>query len=170
MYLFLSSNDCKSTHPENSVYDFTIDLPKSVLLNGQYECSMVEYILENRNENEHVPARMTLHSDSVSPSSAIIPNELFSQNSRMKESLYIFCDICETSYIKEKYLPILKIAHKYRSNYGAYYMNINTNYFNRIRVYIRDEHLNFPSFSVNLFKCTLHIRKKKKNGTYPLHP
>lgn len=42
MYLFLNSIDCLKSHPDNNVFDFTIDLGKQLVLKGKYQCALTE--------------------------------------------------------------------------------------------------------------------------------
>ncbi|OOY49215.1 hypothetical protein BOW37_12775 [Solemya velum gill symbiont] len=41
-FLYLTNEDSKDTHPENTVTDFTIDLPKPLNLEGTWECALLE--------------------------------------------------------------------------------------------------------------------------------
>lgn len=42
MYLFLSSTDCVASHPDNSAWDFTIDLKQYFHLKGKWECALMD--------------------------------------------------------------------------------------------------------------------------------
>ncbi len=42
MFLFLSSEDCLDTHPENNAWDFTVDFPKLLHTSGKWECALIE--------------------------------------------------------------------------------------------------------------------------------
>ena len=41
-YLFISSNDSAEDYPNNKWYDFTIDLPGEWILEGDWECALLE--------------------------------------------------------------------------------------------------------------------------------
>lgn len=125
MYLHLSSNDSKDTHPNNENWDFTIDLKKDVWCIGEWECSLVDcnYISK-------------------------------------KDELYLFCDICSDSFIHNNYLPLLRIISGEIRN--LFYLPITREHISRIRVYIRNEKGEVPSFSSENFRCTLHVRKITK--------
>jgi hypothetical protein len=41
-YLFLSSGDSKNLHPANNASDFTVQLPRIISLEGQWECGLTE--------------------------------------------------------------------------------------------------------------------------------
>lgn len=41
-YLFISSNDASRDYPNNKWYDFTFDLPEEVILQGEWECGLLE--------------------------------------------------------------------------------------------------------------------------------
>ena len=43
-YLFLSSEDSTSTHPSNSMFDFTIEFPQPLELEGKWECALTEIV------------------------------------------------------------------------------------------------------------------------------
>ena len=42
MYLFLNSNDSKSLHPDNSPFNFTVELPTPLELHGDWKCALAE--------------------------------------------------------------------------------------------------------------------------------
>ena len=41
MYIFLSSSDCRDSHPENNAWDFTIDL-NCLQFDANWECSLTD--------------------------------------------------------------------------------------------------------------------------------
>ena len=41
-YLFLSSNDSVTDYPTNRWYDFTVELPGQLILDGEWECGLLE--------------------------------------------------------------------------------------------------------------------------------
>ena len=43
MYLYVSPADSKLLYSDNKVSDFTVDLPKSLELNGRWLCALVEW-------------------------------------------------------------------------------------------------------------------------------
>jgi hypothetical protein len=42
VYLFLDSRDSLNFHPANTLDDFIITLPKICILNGSWECALLE--------------------------------------------------------------------------------------------------------------------------------
>ena len=136
-YLVLSSNDYSETseiYAENSADDFTIDLTETFVLSGAYECAITYLYCEKKNNN--------------------IKNQL----------LYLFCDICVDSYIREQRLPILKLFdNRVRADNNSLiqqYIPLKTNSFNKIRIYIRNSTLKPGTASgLKFVSCVLHIRK-----------
>ena len=47
MYLFISSDDCLSLHPENTSTNFITELPKPLYLEGEWSCAVVRLNLGN---------------------------------------------------------------------------------------------------------------------------
>ena len=43
MFVFLSSGDSADLFPNNTPYDFTVALPETIELNGEYYCALVSY-------------------------------------------------------------------------------------------------------------------------------
>ena len=43
-YLFLSSKDSLRDYPNNKWYDFTVDLPSELILEGDWECALMDGI------------------------------------------------------------------------------------------------------------------------------
>ena len=41
-YLFISSKDSSRDYPNNKWYDFTLDLPSELILQGEWECGLLE--------------------------------------------------------------------------------------------------------------------------------
>lgn len=77
--------------------------------------------------------------------------------------VYVYCDICETSVINGKRLPILRIIRKAGEIFNVpYYIPISQKTISGIRVYIRDSDYDPISFSKRVLRCTLHIRKSRR--------
>lgn len=46
-FLFCSSKDCINFHPENNSNDFIVELPKTLHLDGDWECALLDVTFEN---------------------------------------------------------------------------------------------------------------------------
>ncbi len=46
-YLHLSSQDSKVSHPWNSAYDFTVEIPRPFYLDGSWECGLLDIEFPN---------------------------------------------------------------------------------------------------------------------------
>jgi hypothetical protein len=76
------------------------------------------------------------------------------------ENLFLYCDICEYSYVGSKLLPVLRLVnHNSIEFYNLIYMKVNNKEINRLRLYIRDKKNNIPSLDVKEVNCTLVFRK-----------
>lgn len=135
LYFFLSSEDyLTSIYPNNTPIDFICDLTETYSLEGDYECSVIDLIIKKRS------GRPT------------------------PRTLYLFCDICSDSYVKETKLPLVKIIDTKNKELSLpIYINVKSSQFNKIRMYIKDGNLNTASVSpITVLMCTLHLRKKRQ--------
>lgn len=124
MYLFLTSNDCLDSHPNNHAWDFTTDLKTYVPLVGRWECALMDIRYTGKNEE-----------------------------------LYVYTDLCQSSYVSDSYLPILRIISNSTSTFtNPYFIPTSLDYVNQIRVYIRTKEGNIPSFTPKHLRCTLQIQ------------
>ena len=128
MYLFLDSNDSKSSHPQNSAFDFIVELPRPLNLQGEWKCALVE----------------------------------IAYSASVDEDLYVFCDICEYSYIDDGYKPILRIVNGSDIFDKLIYIPITVPTAARIHMYIKDRKGNIPSVDITSLRCTLHIKHGKQ--------
>jgi len=48
--IFLDSGHCQDIYPSNAAQNFTIHLPRSVHLKGEWECALVQFVMEGRSE------------------------------------------------------------------------------------------------------------------------
>ena len=73
--------------------------------------------------------------------------------------LYMFCNICDTTFVREKTLPILRIIRQPNEIFAVpYYIPIYQKNISTVHVYLRDKYYNPVSFSKDYLRCTLHIR------------
>ena len=125
MYLFLSSSDCKKSHPNNNAWDFTVDLTTYLQLNDIWECALTDINYAGDFGD-----------------------------------LYVFTDLCASSYVNNSYLPILRVTSSASVFNAPYFIEIPRNFIERIRVYIRTRNGNPPSFTPEHLTCTLRLRRK----------
>ncbi len=125
MYLHLSSNDSKSTHPDNKPFEFTVNLPRNLILNGAWEIALTE---------------------------------IYFQGKSGSKNLYIFTDICESSYVADTFLPLLRIVKRSGPLDIPYYIKLSQDFVSELKVYIRTDGLKEPSFLIGTLRCTLHLR------------
>ena len=71
------------------------------------------------------------------------------------EDLYVFCDLCEHSYIKDTSLPILRIVPKMGEFQNLYFHSVTRSNIQRIRIFITNSRLETPSQDVGPIRCTL---------------
>ena len=123
MYLFLSSDDCLDSHPDNHAWDFTVDLGKYVNLKGEWECALMDL------------------------------------RSPLKGEVYVYSDLCASSFVSGSYASILRIVNNRTTMDPPYYMPVAHDYVGHVRVYIRTEKNEMPSFTNKRLTCTLHLRR-----------
>ncbi len=129
-YLHLSSEDSKASHPENSAYDFTVEIPRPLYLDGIWECGLAEIVFPNDVETNTVHVCCDLIEDSY---------------------------VCDTFYPILR--TVFNTTREYRTTLAYQYVKVKTDSFQRVRIFIRGDnlkHLDSGSDSVN---CTLHLRK-----------
>lgn len=76
----------------------------------------------------------------------------------------ICCDIVEESYIKDKYLPVLRAGGQ-TSFTNPYYLKIRTNYIPRIHFQVYNK--NLKPVGWKSVKLTLHLQKWPKETEKP---
>lgn len=132
-YLHLYCGDSLEKHVDSHAGDFLVDLPRTYVLEGQWECALTELTFVS--DFEKLINRIYVCSDLVVQSYA------------RGTSLPILrpVDITEN----EKNVLVFN---------PAYYLRIHRQAFNRIRIFIRDEELNPCRFKIDRLYCTLHFR------------
>ena len=136
-FLYLSSDDSEAFYPDNKPNHFTVKLPGTLKLPGQWECALTEVVY---------------HTEFNSP---------------RPQSLYICSDIVQVSYGCDALLPILrKVAVPASLNMKAilsfpqnFYIPMAQEELQYITIYIKDEILEDPSFEIGPFNCSLHLRR-----------
>ena len=73
--------------------------------------------------------------------------------------LFLYCDLCESSFVHGNYLPLLRFVKKVSIYERPMFFPISREVVSRLRLYIRDAEGKVPSFNIKELKCTLEIRK-----------
>ncbi len=76
---------------------------------------------------------------------------------------YIYCDICDTSFVGRESLPILrrifpKKSYDHKIYNSKYYIPVSKPWTTSIKLYIKPIPINDKSFELDTFNCTLHIK------------
>lgn len=75
-------------------------------------------------------------------------------------TLYIMCDLCSASFVMGNYLPVLRVVHRahFVSN-APYFVPVSRDSVGHLRMYIRTEALEKPSFAPEKLTCTLQLKR-----------
>ena len=76
-----------------------------------------------------------------------------------RSELYIYSDICSSSYVNNGFLPLLRIGNKSMSFQHPYFLTIPHSNISHIRIYIRTKSGETPAFTPKVLRCTLQLRK-----------
>ena len=84
----------------------------------------------------------------------------------LTDSVYVFSDICDQSYVLNSSEPVIRLLYPSNSSTSysftnRYYLPIKQKAFTRIRVYIRDSDMTYASRLTHDIQLTLHARLKK---------
>ena len=131
-YFYITSDDSKEQHPENKGSDFTVELTKSINLEGDWECSLKQ----------------------VGFSSDIDTDILYICSDLCEESL-----ACGSFYPVLRVVSN-KTKKTWRSLTfnDPYYVRLRGQSIQRIRIFLRGVQL-APVTLDTLLTCTLHLRK-----------
>ena len=137
-YLFLSSEDSKDLYPQNTPQDFTVQLPERIQLTGEWTLALVEI--------EY-------------PTS-------FSRNP--PASLWFEVDLCETSIVGDRKLPVLRRLPvtsipnnetKRLTFDPLLHLPIRQYDFDKVHIHIKEPTGLPASFADGLSSCTLQFLK-----------
>ena len=134
-YVFLSSDDSIHLYPDNGPKEFTVNLGKSINLEGKWKCALKE---------------ITYHFNDALP-----------------ETIYVLCNKCEQSYVRNNYMPVLRRLHfpfeteglYTETFYEAFYMNVSDNNISNITISIRGIDDSDVEFDYHAIKCVLHFKR-----------
>ena len=73
------------------------------------------------------------------------------------EELYVFCDICEQSYVKDHKLPLMRIITHTGEVTIPYYTPVTRRNIQRMRIYIRNKDLEAPALDIGPVRCTIGL-------------
>ena len=76
-----------------------------------------------------------------------------------EEELFIFCDLCEDSYIKDNSLPILRTVSNIGEFSNLYFHTVTRKSIQRIRIYITNKNLDKPSYDIGPVRCLLILKE-----------
>ncbi len=133
--LFLSSKDSEEICPENDSGTFTIDLGKSLQLPGHWRVQLLSFRCHLTKDQEVE-----------------------------RKNLFIFSDICESSFVRDSYQPVLanfyydgnsnKIRRIEEVVRHPHSVAVVPHVVQRIKIYIRDQDMKIPSFTKGTSDCT----------------
>ncbi len=133
--LFLSSKDSEDICPGNDSGNFTIDLGKALQLPGHWRVQLLSF-------------RCHLAKDQKVE----------------RKNLMVFSDICESSFVRDHYLPVLanfyydgnsnKVRRIEEVVKHPHSVAVVPHAVQRIKIYIKDQNLQTPSFTKATSDCT----------------
>ena len=91
----------------------------------------------------------------------------FHASTVINETLYLFSDIVDYSYVRNSMEGILRLlpqsnSNKYQLFNNVYYLSLKNQSFSQIGIYIKNKNLHFASSLTGVVELTLHLRKRKK--------
>lgn len=133
-YLFLNSSLSKNLHPSNTPLDFTVELPHSYELNGQWACGLKEIQLSVRENIVYVCSD--------------ICEESYAENTMIP-------------ILRTLHKPEGNSSLAYFHFDDPMYVKLKAKVMNRVRIFIRDTQLKGANATDSTVHCTLHLRKWK---------
>ena len=137
-YLFLASEDSSEYFPNNKGYDFTIELPRILELEGKWECALINFSTDKKSEDL---SDMYVFCDIV--------QESYVRNSNLPILTVV------------RYVTKRKFEHNLTVDHVLYH-KISRSNISSLRIYITDSDLNNVSLLTGTSKCILHLRKTLK--------
>jgi hypothetical protein len=130
-YLYLTSEDSRNAHRANTNIDFTIELPRTLYLDGEWECSLKEVTFSLPN-----------------------PNILYVCSDLCVESF-----ACDTSYPILRVVPNVKPNLTSLTFNDSYYVGVNKRRLEQLRIFIRGEKLTSVTTKTGIVYCTIHLKR-----------
>ena len=108
-----------------------------------------------------LPAEYNLHGEWTCGLTEIHFNNIL----EFQNGLYVFCDVCDDTFVKNANLPLLRRIHSNKDSssyyfHPIYYSKISRQNIQRLRIYILDENLKPFKYSGVTLWCTLHFLKR----------
>ena len=84
------------------------------------------------------------------------------------ETLYLFSDIVDYSYVRNSMQGIIRLlpqsnSNKYQLFNEIYYFPVKNKNFSRIGIYIKNKNLHFATSLTGVVELTLHLRRKRRS-------
>ena len=130
-FFFFDSRDSKNHHPDNTSSDFTVELPKTYDLNGDWEVALKEIEVRVSEDLFYVFSDICQESY-VSETLAPVLRSV--RRDKKNKTLFTFTD--------------------------PYYIQVRTDKLSRVRIFIRGRNLQLLVTDTTVLYCTLHLRKK----------
>lgn len=137
VYLFLNSNDSTSFHPSNNPDDFIVTLPKPYVLDGCWECALLEMNIQLI--NDIALPRVHLCCDIV-------------EDSYVRNNMLPILRAQELT--PEQNILQMTYVH-------PYYLNVSKQEIRSIRIFIRNDQLQSVPSKIQRLSCVLCLREKK---------
>lgn len=139
-FLFCSLKDCINFHPENNSNDFIVKLPKTLHLDGDWECALLDVTFENP-----TPGR-----------------------SKMINILTDLCDSSHINFQNLPILRRLLLHEGSYEFKQPFYIRIARDQIQRFRIYITYDQDSGSTLSMRTLYCTLNLRKCLGNLLYQM--
>ena len=130
-YLFISSQDAQDLHPENTSTDFTIELPRTYELTGDWEVALKEIELRIKEDLVYICSDICEESY---VHGTLVPILQSARRERKVNVVFQFID--------------------------PYYLPVRVSTLNKVRIIIRGRDLKPLPKDKTVVYCTLHLRQK----------
>jgi Ca2+-dependent lipid-binding protein len=139
MFLYLSSDHCKDTYPENEPQNFTVDLPQTLRLQGEWSLGLLQvHIKSPKPINKHVYIACNI----------IVNSYVGRECYRILKYFKV-----DKNLMAQDFGPVQYVAVE------------NTGYINSITLQLLDSNNMLPaSFVIEKLTCTLHLKRDKFPG------
>lgn len=134
-YLHLHCTDSLLSHVDNHAGDFTVDLPRRLLLNGQWKCGLSEitFVSDFEKLTHRIYVCLNLVEDSYVKGTSIPISRSIDVESKEKVDLMLN---------------------------SVFYFKIGREELSRLQIFIRDDTLGSSRFKIDRLYCTLHFRRR----------
>lgn len=131
-YLFFKHSNSTADHPYNCGTDFTVELPKTLYLDGRWECGIID--IYTNIPTDHMYICCNICGESYAENTLFPVLRAVNRNGASESMTFA--------------TPI--------------YVPITSDVIKRIRIYIRGDNLTeLPLSSSDALRCTLHLRNRR---------